>query len=166
MKKDDHIKLGFTSHKELVTFYDVCIDLCRYNHEKEKGEVKSYFTKDECLDIINRYNLMDLLNDVKDLYSYDKMINIFLYYHNCLATYQACFDIYSNKVLDSIDKEDGAELILNCCTLEDINNQMAAYVFCLKETVKRICNRFNEEELTSFNKLLSDMGFNDDRLKL
>ena len=43
---------------------------------------------------------------------------------------------------------------------------MAAYVFCLKETVKRICNRFNEEELTSFNKLLSDMGFNDGRLKL
>ena len=35
-----------------------------------------------------------------------------------------------------------------------------------KVKVKVIDLSINEEELTSFNKLLSDMGFNDDRLKL
>ena len=166
MKKDDHAKLGFTSHAELVTFYDVCIDLCRYDYKEETGEMKSYFTKDECLKTINKYNLMDLLNDVKYLYSYDRMINIFLYYHNTLATYQSIFDIYSGKLLDSIDKENVIPVIMFHNKLTEINSEMAKYVFCLKENVKRICNRFNKEELTNFNKLLSDMGFNDDRLSL
>ena len=168
MKNEDAIKLGFQSLHELIVYYDICLNLCKieeYLKYGNKANLKRNYTKDECLNVINKYNLSDLINEVEKKDIYTRLVTIFLYYFNLFQLYKKLIDYYITKVREANELFDGEKIEFNVGKIKECGLELEKIRYVLTNFLEGIKYRLTGQNIINFSKMLVDMGFSNEEGK-
>lgn len=149
-------KLGFKDYNELLLFEDVCAHSLDFSKEYDAeisndSSIHFNHSKEKCISFIKKANLTKLFNDVKNLSVVDRLIQIYLYYHNLHIIFDTAAINNKNEfikdlgVLPSINPNEFLE------THEQLGNIALITVDAMDYILMQAKSRLNKEELAIFN---------------
>lgn len=116
MTKEEKVKsLGFKSYDELLLYIDVCVGrsvnkakLAELSPESIlKTNTEYLYTKQDYDFYIQNNGLLELFNKVKDMPTFDRMIEIYVYYANLASMCKMLKKLHKQKLEEARELFDG-----------------------------------------------------------
>lgn len=155
MLKDLELKkFGFESNDEMLLYKDVCagrdlnppekLEELLYNLEADIEDKK--YTKEEYYEFISKNGLLELLNSVKNMQIFDRMVSIYIYNSNGFSLCKNIEAVYIKKIEDVKEmflEEKVAEYQKKLNEIRHLKNE---YYSAMKYIENEVRKRLSKEE--------------------